>query len=80
MGGGDVKLAAFLGAILGFPYIITGLLAGFIVGGVAGIALWLMGKRGRRDMVPYGPALAAGAVIHLLAGPGFYHWYLGLVR
>lgn len=80
MGAGDMKLAAFLGAILGFPYIITGLLAGFILGGIVGLALLLLGRRSHKQVIPYGPALAGGAAIHLLAGPGLYHWYLSLMR
>jgi leader peptidase (prepilin peptidase)/N-methyltransferase len=78
MGAGDVKLAAFLGGALGFPLIIAGLLAGFMAGGLVGLALLALRLRGRRDAIPYGPALVAGATVALLAGPGIFDWYFSL--
>ena len=78
MGAGDVKLAAFLGGALGFPLIIAGLLAGFMAGGLVGLALLALRLRGRRDAIPYGPALVAGATVALLAGPDIFDWYFSL--
>ncbi len=80
MGAGDVKLAAFLGGMLGFPTIIAGLLIGFMAGGLVALPLLLMRLKGRRDAIPYGPALVAGAAVALLAGPGIFHWYISLFR
>jgi leader peptidase (prepilin peptidase)/N-methyltransferase len=77
MGMGDVKLAAVLGLYLGRSVavaVLFAVLAGTIVGGLimarVGVA------RGRKTVVPFGPFLAAGGVVALLAGPPIVHWYL----
>ena len=58
-GGGDAKLVAGVGAVLGSPAVFPALLFSALVGGLlAAIA----GLRGERD-VAYGPAFAAGTLI-----------------
>jgi prepilin signal peptidase PulO-like enzyme (type II secretory pathway) len=63
MGGGDVKLAVALGAILGFPLVIPGLLCGVLAGGLAALTLLLARRAGRKDTMAYAPYLALGAWI-----------------
>lgn len=69
LGGGDIKLAAFLGVIFGLPYVFWALLAGVLVGG--GTAVFLMLVRGweRKTQIPYGPFLCLGAIVALLVNP-----------
>ncbi|WP_375480191.1 prepilin peptidase [uncultured Jatrophihabitans sp.] len=73
MGLGDVKLAGVIGAVLGFlsyPAIFVGTFAAFLLGGVAGAALIVARRAGRKSLIPFGPALVAGAFIALFAsGP-----------
>ena len=57
LGLGDVKLMAGLGALLGYPAILAGILAG----GLAAAALLLVRRAGRRDPFAYGTCLALGA-------------------
>ena len=66
LGAGDVKLAAFLGIVTGFPAVLTGLAAGIILGGATTFALLATRRIGRRDYLPYGPFLLAGAMLILL--------------
>jgi leader peptidase (prepilin peptidase)/N-methyltransferase len=77
MGMGDVKLAAVLGLFLGRS-VAPALLAGVLAGTVLGAAI--MARRGvaagRKTAVPFGPFLALGGVVGLLAGPAIVHWYL----
>jgi leader peptidase (prepilin peptidase) / N-methyltransferase len=80
MGAGDVKLAAVLGAVLGFPQIIAGLPIGFVIGGLAGMAVLALRVKGRKDTIPFGPSLIIGAALVLLGGAGVYGWYLNLFR
>lgn len=71
MGMGDVKLGASIGIALGYlgwGHVILGLAAGFLLGGVIAVALIALRLRGRRDHIPFGPYLAAGALATLLAG------------
>ena len=77
MGMGDVKLAAVLGLYLGRSVavaVLVAVLAGTIVGGLIMARLGV--AKGRKTAVPFGPFLAAGGVVALLAGPAIIHWYL----
>ena len=76
MGFGDVKLAAILGAILGWQTMLVGLLLAFIIGAVGGVIGRLFG--GDR-VIPFGPPLALGGLIALFVGPAILVWYLGLL-
>ncbi len=72
LGYGDVRLGAVLGWYLGWQslsLVITGLLAAFVVGAAIGVVLMVVGRAGRRTEVPFGPALAIGAFLVLLATP-----------
>ena len=76
MGFGDVKLAAILGAILGWQNMLVGLLLAFIIGALGGVIGRLFG--GDR-VIPFGPPLALGGLIALFVGPAILAWYLGLL-
>jgi len=75
MGMGDVKLAAFMGLFLG-GYVLLALFIGFFIGAVVGIALIATGKRTAKDMIPFGPFLASGAIITVFIGPQLWKGYL----
>lgn len=77
MGGGDIKLAAFMGLFLGPQMVGLALFLAFLVGGLIGIGLLVTGKKGRKDAVPFGPYLALGGVLALLQGADIINWYLG---
>jgi prepilin signal peptidase PulO-like enzyme (type II secretory pathway) len=68
MGGGDMKLAALIGLMAGWPDVLVALFVAFAVGAIAGIVLIAAGRLGRRDPLPFGPALAIGAVTAAVAG------------
>jgi leader peptidase (prepilin peptidase) / N-methyltransferase len=77
MGMGDVKLAVVLGMFLGravAPALMVALVAGSLVGAVVMARLGV--ERGRRTKVPFGPFLALGGVVGVLAGPAIVDWYL----
>jgi leader peptidase (prepilin peptidase)/N-methyltransferase len=76
LGGGDVKLAAFVGLITGFPLVIEALVLTILLGGAVSLLLLVTGVRGRRDPIPYGPFLVAGGVITLLWGYPIAEWFL----
>lgn len=77
MGGGDVKLAAMIGAFLGWRYIIISLFLGFFLGALAGIFLILSKIKSREDVVPFGPFIVLGSFITLLWGEQIISWYIG---
>ncbi|MGH2374034.1 MAG: prepilin peptidase [bacterium] len=75
MGGGDVKLAALMGVFLGWPSIAVALFLAFLGGGLVGLLLLALRLRGRKDAIPFGPALAAGALAALFWGDAIARWY-----
>lgn len=77
MGMGDVKLAGVLGLFLGRSVAVA-ILAAVLLGTVVGVVVMSrVGlQEGRKTAVPFGPFLALGGVIALLAGPSIVHWYL----
>ena len=77
MGGGDVKLAAMIGAFLGWRYIIISLFLGFFLGAIVGIVLILSKIKSREDVVAFGPFIVLGSLITLLCGEKILSWYLG---
>ena len=81
MGYGDVRLSGVLGLYLGWvgwANVAVGLVAGFFVGGLAGLGFVVTGRRKLCGSIPYGPYLLAGAWIGLVAGDQIAYWYLGI--
>ncbi len=68
MGWGDVKLAAFVGLITGFPGIVTALVITIIAGGVLSLILLLTRVVNLRSGIPYGPFICLGGFITMLYG------------
>jgi leader peptidase (prepilin peptidase) / N-methyltransferase len=79
MGLGDVKLAAPMAFLLGWPNIIVGILVAFVSGAVVGIGLLLAGKKKFGQVIPFGPFLVWGTVITLIWGDALYYWYISLL-
>ncbi len=76
MGLGDVKLAAVMGLYLG-RCIAPALLTAFLVGSVVGLVLIArQGSAARKMAIPFGPFLAIGGLVGLLAGEQIVNWYL----
>jgi leader peptidase (prepilin peptidase)/N-methyltransferase len=79
MGWGDVKLAALIGLATGFPLVFVAIIMGAILGGIVAVVLLVTRRRGRREMIPFGPFLAVAAMATLLWGSNILSWYLGLM-
>jgi leader peptidase (prepilin peptidase)/N-methyltransferase len=79
MGFGDVRLAGVIGMMLGWlglGHVALGLFLGFVLGAVVGVGLIVTKLRGRKDAIPFGPFLAAGATIAVFFGNPLLHAYL----
>ena len=79
MGWGDVKLAALIGLATGFPLVFVAIIMAAILGGIVAVVLLVTRRRGRREMIPFGPFLAVAAMVTLLWGSNILSWYLGLM-
>jgi leader peptidase (prepilin peptidase)/N-methyltransferase len=79
MGMGDVKLAAVLGLYLGAA-VVPALLVALAAGTVAGAAIVARRgvREGRKAAIPFGPFLALGGVVGLVAGRTLIEWFAGL--
>jgi leader peptidase (prepilin peptidase)/N-methyltransferase len=77
MGMGDVKLAFVMGLFLGRDVGVA-MLAGLVAGSVVGVAIMARkgAKAGRKTAIPFGPFLAFGGIVGLLAGEPVVDWYL----
>jgi leader peptidase (prepilin peptidase)/N-methyltransferase len=76
MGLGDVKLAAVMGLYLGrcvAPALLTAVLVGSLVGL---LMIARQGSAARKMAIPFGPFLAIGGLVGLLAGEQIVNWYL----
>jgi leader peptidase (prepilin peptidase)/N-methyltransferase len=79
MGGGDVKLLAWIGALLGWKAIPVVILVSSVLGSFAGILVAFRTKGGMTQAIPFGPYLAAAALLYLLLdGERLSQWYLAL--
>ena len=74
MGGGDIKLAAALGAFLGMEQMLVGLFLAFILGVAVGVPLALIKGSGLRKPIPFGPMIAMGAAIALFKTSAIVAW------
>ena len=77
MGGGDMKLGAMLGAFLGWKLALLAILLGVLTGGVVALCLLMLGRKGRKEAIPFGPFLALGGAVTCLWGEPLLAWYLG---
>jgi leader peptidase (prepilin peptidase)/N-methyltransferase len=80
MGAGDVKLAAFIGLITGFPVVILALLVTIMAGGLISLVLVVTRIRSLRDAIPYGPFLVIGGAFALFWGQPIVDSYLEQAR
>ena len=72
MGFGDVKLAGFLGLMLGFPMVLPSLLLGAALCGLVAFLLLFLRINSRKDTIPLGPFLAGAALVALPWGQSIY--------
>lgn len=64
LGFGDVKLALFMGLLLGWPYTAQALFYGVFLAGLVGVGI-IIWRRSAKGTFAYGPYLAGGALIVL---------------
>jgi len=82
LGMGDVKLTTLIGLVMGsigLSHVGVAAGAAILLGGIGGIGALLAG-RGRKTAIPFGPFLAAGALVATLWGEQIADWYLRTLR
>ncbi len=77
MGGGDIKMAAMLGAFLGWKKVIIVFFGGAVLGLLGSIVFILLSKEVRsRRIIPFGPFLALAAFAAMLYGDRIILFYM----
>lgn len=78
MGGGDVKLLAVSGLILGYPKIFVAFTIACLLGGIYAICIIILRRAKSHRMVPFGPFLAIGIYIAYLYSTQIIQFYLAI--
>ncbi len=78
MGGGDIKLAAAMGLLLGLKGTAVAMLVAFNSAALVGLTLIALRRRGRKDQIPFGPFLVLGTFVAMWFTSELVSWYLRL--
>jgi leader peptidase (prepilin peptidase)/N-methyltransferase len=79
MGGGDIKLLAMMGAIVGWQGVLFTIFVASLVGTLAGFAVMLQSRKGMKLAVPFGPFLSIGSITYIFFGTELVAWYFNLL-
>ncbi len=83
VGMGDIKMAGMMGMFLG-PFLTAEMfILSVFVAALIGTVFIISGKKGKFYKVPFGPYMAAGALVALLWGEWLWLWYArfaGIIR
>jgi len=79
MGGGDIKLLAMMGAIVGWKGVFFTIFVASLVGTLVGLTVMLHSRKGMKLAVPFGPFLSLGAVTYIFFGTQLIHWYFNML-
>jgi leader peptidase (prepilin peptidase)/N-methyltransferase len=91
MGGGDIKLLAMMGAVIGWQGVLFTIFVASAIGTVSGLLLMLKARKTMKLAIPFGPFLAIGAIpfgpflaigatAYIFFGPQLIAWYFNLLR
>ncbi|KIL46204.1 prepilin peptidase [Jeotgalibacillus campisalis] len=79
MGGGDIKLYAVIGLVLGVKLTLLSFFLATLIGTMAGVAGIVWKRKNRKEPVPFGPSIAAASVITYFWGEDLISLYLQLL-
>ena len=79
MGGGDIKLLAMMGGLLGWKGVFFTVIVSSLLGTFIGMIVMVLSRKDMKLAVPFGPFLSAGAVIYIFFGQRMIYWYFSLL-
>jgi leader peptidase (prepilin peptidase)/N-methyltransferase len=80
MGGGDIKLLAMIGALIGWKGVLFTIFISSAAGALSGMTIMLLTRQNMKLAVPFGPFLAIGAIAYIFFGPQLIYWYFYVLR
>lgn len=78
IGGGDLRLGALIGVLLGWKLGLVALVISYLVGGLASLILLISNKVTRKSTIPFGPFLVIGTITTIFFGEKILNWYINL--
>lgn len=75
IGSGDIRLGAFLGAVLGWPYVALALLLAYWIGAIVALGFVASGKKKWGSEMPFGTFLSVAGIITLFAYEPITAWF-----
>ena len=79
MGGGDIKLLAMIGTLVGWQGVLFTIFVSSAVGTIIGMTVMLVKGKNMKFAVPFGPFLSIGAVTYIFFGQKVIFWYFNLL-
>lgn len=79
IGGGDIRIGAMLGMMLGFPGVILALFLAYVGGAITALGLLAAGRARWSGQMAFGTFLSVAAVATMFFGPGVLAWYASLL-
>ncbi|MEK7072325.1 MAG: prepilin peptidase [Patescibacteria group bacterium] len=79
IGGGDLRMGALMGLMLGAKLVVVALFLSYVIGAIVSIFFVVGGKKGFKSQIPFGTFLTIGTVIALLWGNEIINWYMNLI-
>lgn len=81
LGGGDIKLSAMLGTYIGWTGMVFTIMFSSIMAILSSLFIFILSRdKAKARILPYGPFLAAGALLFFFAGEPIIDWYMGLIQ
>ncbi|MCE7793496.1 A24 family peptidase [Salipaludibacillus sp. CUR1] len=78
MGGGDIKLIGVAGVVLGFQGVLLTVFLSSFIGAMFGLGAIALKKAKRKTAVPFGPFIAAGALLSYFFHDTLFQWYINV--
>jgi leader peptidase (prepilin peptidase)/N-methyltransferase len=79
VGGGDIKLFAFLGVLLGLKLTLLAIFLSSLAGTLYGVMQLARSRYRKKQAIPFGPFIAVGAWLSYLWGDWLLNWYAALL-
>lgn len=76
IGGGDIRLGALMGILVGWEKGLLALVIAYIIGALISIILLLTNKVTRKSTIPFGPFLVGSTILTIFFGDFLLNWYL----
>lgn len=79
MGGGDIKLLAMIGTVIGWKGVLFTIFVSSAVGTFVGLTVMLAKGKNMKFAIPFGPFLSIGTVTYIFFGKKMIYWYFHIL-